>query len=364
MQKTIGQTIRKLRKERGFTQEELANALGVTAQAVSKWENGIGVPDVSQFVPIANLFDVSIDVLFARECQRTDIQVKEFLKDLNKKNLNFKEQFEKMSDALRKFPNNPDLLESIVETACYIVDPNNKETHDILKTAVNAADSFIRNCNEIGKIFWMKAKTVDLMSRAGYYTEAERLANEFDIPIITEHMYMARICHDKKDYSKEIYHRKESIAQILGFLMAEITDLGIAYETNGNIEEALRVHMTNLKLPYIIHDEGSYHAPLQNSHFLSGFDAAHCLVQLERFDEAIDILEKIFDYAILQCKCCRDHIPISTPLLSGIDMKHYHGGMQEDDYMYRIEYKEFSPLHKNPKFQSLLDKYRALEKHS
>ena len=61
---TIGQTIRKLRKERNLTQEELAEQLNITYQAVSKWENETGMPDISQVVPLASVFGVSTDVLF------------------------------------------------------------------------------------------------------------------------------------------------------------------------------------------------------------------------------------------------------------------------------------------------------------
>ena len=64
MQDTIGQIIRKLRKERNLTQEELAEQLGVTFQAVSKWENDSGMPDISQVIPLATVFNVSTDVLF------------------------------------------------------------------------------------------------------------------------------------------------------------------------------------------------------------------------------------------------------------------------------------------------------------
>ena len=61
----IGATISKLRKEKGITQEELAKNVGVSAQAVSKWENG-GVPDIELLPKIADYFKISIDCLFNR----------------------------------------------------------------------------------------------------------------------------------------------------------------------------------------------------------------------------------------------------------------------------------------------------------
>ena len=64
MAKNMGEVIRRLRKERDLTQEELAEQIGVTSQAVSKWENNTGLPDISQVVPLANFFGVSTDTLF------------------------------------------------------------------------------------------------------------------------------------------------------------------------------------------------------------------------------------------------------------------------------------------------------------
>ena len=50
MRETIGDIIKKLRKERGLTQEALAEQLNISSAAVSKWENNIGMPDISNVV--------------------------------------------------------------------------------------------------------------------------------------------------------------------------------------------------------------------------------------------------------------------------------------------------------------------------
>lgn len=63
----IGNNIAALRKQKGITQEELANELGVSAQAVSKWENNSSCPDVSLLTDIADYFGVSVDSLLRSE---------------------------------------------------------------------------------------------------------------------------------------------------------------------------------------------------------------------------------------------------------------------------------------------------------
>lgn len=64
MNETMGAIIMRLRKEKGFTQEQLANELGISYQAVSKWETGNSCPDIAALPLLADLFGVSIDTLF------------------------------------------------------------------------------------------------------------------------------------------------------------------------------------------------------------------------------------------------------------------------------------------------------------
>lgn len=63
----IGENIRALRLQKGLTQEQVAQQLGVTYQAVSKWENGTNTPDIGLLPEIAKLFGVTIDALFHQD---------------------------------------------------------------------------------------------------------------------------------------------------------------------------------------------------------------------------------------------------------------------------------------------------------
>ena len=55
--------IKQLREQRGMTQEELANRLGVKSPAVSKWERGMAYPSMNTVIKMAELFQVSMDVV-------------------------------------------------------------------------------------------------------------------------------------------------------------------------------------------------------------------------------------------------------------------------------------------------------------
>lgn len=59
-QEKMGCLIRELRKEKGMTQEKMAEQFGVTNRTVSRWENGINMPDISILVEMSNYFEVSI----------------------------------------------------------------------------------------------------------------------------------------------------------------------------------------------------------------------------------------------------------------------------------------------------------------
>ena len=88
---SIGQNIKKYRKEKGYTQRELADLIGVSVQAISKWETDSGAPDISQVVPLASALDISTDALFDYEHHTMPKDFEELRKDYHRQEV-FRDQ--------------------------------------------------------------------------------------------------------------------------------------------------------------------------------------------------------------------------------------------------------------------------------
>ena len=101
----IAENIRSMRKQHGMMQEQLAEALGVSIAAVSKWERGIAVPDLSYIVGMADLFGVSTDTLVGYQVLCGGInELEERIHSLQK-NKNFEEASTEAEKALMRYPN-------------------------------------------------------------------------------------------------------------------------------------------------------------------------------------------------------------------------------------------------------------------
>lgn len=76
----IGEVIHNLRKEKGITQEQLGNFIGVSTAAVSKWESGLSYPDITIMPTLATFFNVSMDELFNFKIKLSDTEVMNIFK--------------------------------------------------------------------------------------------------------------------------------------------------------------------------------------------------------------------------------------------------------------------------------------------
>ncbi|MBR6506847.1 MAG: helix-turn-helix transcriptional regulator [Clostridia bacterium] len=111
----LGEKIKSLRKEKNISQEIFANYLGVSFQAVSKWENGNTMPDVTMIPAIASFFSVSTDELFDFNLYEIEKNVDAIVDEYSKYWYADKAKAEQViRDGLKKYPGNDILLNCLI----------------------------------------------------------------------------------------------------------------------------------------------------------------------------------------------------------------------------------------------------------
>lgn len=117
----LGEKIKSLRKEKNISQEVLANYLGVSFQAVSKWETGSTMPDVTLIPAIASFFRVSTDELFEFNLYEMEKEVAELCDEAYE--YRFRGDMEKseqiLREGLQRFPGNKKILNNLLYTLDY-----------------------------------------------------------------------------------------------------------------------------------------------------------------------------------------------------------------------------------------------------
>ena len=118
----IGAKIKILRKRDDITQERLAEVLGVTSQAISKWESESGYPDIEYIPPIANFFNVTTDYLFDHDTAEKRRKIEEYCEKCDAHFREWKlpqERVDMMRQALAEFPAEEKLLYRLAEALYY-----------------------------------------------------------------------------------------------------------------------------------------------------------------------------------------------------------------------------------------------------
>lgn len=179
---TIGENIRRLRRDRGITQEELAELLGISSQAVSGWETNRTSPDISQLAPLSSIFEVSADTILGIDIDQKSKKIEELYQAAHKTACtgDHAESIRIAGEALKQFPDSHKLMrfwaEEIYLYNHMTPEPERESNEkralaclDILRTS---PDNTIRNSAVVTSCLWY--------NRLGRKTEAEELAKSLE----------------------------------------------------------------------------------------------------------------------------------------------------------------------------------------
>ena len=162
MKLTIGRKLRNLRRERELTQEEVAAHLGISFQAISKWERGEGYPDITMLPVLANYFGVTTDSLLGMDEAEAQRRYDDINREWREEHETAKKyenteperaaeghrhNAERMRGALKDFPNDPLMLVQL-STSLHRLSRVADDGREYLRQAVEMEAHILRYCDD------------------------------------------------------------------------------------------------------------------------------------------------------------------------------------------------------------------------
>ena len=223
MELMIGEKLKKLRRNRDLTQEEVANHIGISFQAISKWERGDGYPDITMLPTLANYFEVSVDELIGME----EISSAQRLDDINQKWQenralgNHKENVELMRNALKNHPNNALLL---MQLSCSLerLEGTEKEKKEYLKESIMLHEQILKYCDDSEIRGAALCNLSDAYYRYGDYEKAVEYATKLPNLYKTRETALVRVL---KDDAQKNEVAKSTIEPLIWLLSYHLTTL-------------------------------------------------------------------------------------------------------------------------------------------
>lgn len=249
MKINIGENLKRLRLKKDLTQEQLAEILGVSSQAISRWENNTTYPDITLLPGIAVFYDTTIDELIGMDEIRKTENINKIHRDVHLliSNNEFAKGITLIREALKLYPNNSSLLLALGETLAHSSDDikEREEAISLLERALQLSD------------LSMKAKSTASANLLFLYLKSEKIdkANTLikSLPHIWEsrEILMPEVC-DGDEYMKEL---RKSIIKLLTFFSDKIKNapnrkfaktpsyiqLGADLEPKENLDEILNL---------------------------------------------------------------------------------------------------------------------------
>lgn len=208
----INTIIRDKRKELGLTQEKIAEYLGVSAPAVSKWEKGVSFPDVTLLPPLARLLQMDMNMLFCFEDELTEQEIRYFCNELSQavQQNGFDSGFELLEKKMREFPrcaplihNSALVLDGALIMSGMPADEKERYTDQIIELYEHAAEGGDEKIR-ISSAFMLSSK----YELRGDYKKAREM-----LDLVPERMGI-----DKKQQEASIYIKEGKLDEALRIL--------------------------------------------------------------------------------------------------------------------------------------------------
>lgn len=259
----LGENLKKFRLQRELTQEQLADVLGVSAQAVSRWENGTTYPDITLLPTIASYFEITLDELMGMENWRSEEQLKELLRQLEEngsKGLIY-ENILLLRDAVKTYPTNYELQFRLVNQLAFCEYKDGRGLSEEEKISFNREAAEIGNrilshCTDGAIINQTTQQLSYIYSSLGEKEKAIEYAKKLPNIGCTDTVVLG----DLYEGEQQKTHLKRAIkwyTSIFWCALINLVDLGYRNETMSDAER-IEIMKKALAILELVFDDGDY----------------------------------------------------------------------------------------------------------
>ncbi len=292
---SVGTNIYTLRKARKITQTELAEKLGVSEQAVSKWENDMCAPDVSLFPMIADYFGVSIDRLFGFYLNSYEDEVKKIIAAADDSHDTYKE-IEIISEGLERYPNSPDLKIYLAFSLSMVnrMSKDEAERKAAVEKAIKLCTEVVDTCGDIKKVDSALNMLTRIYNETQNYDKAKECIDKLSAESFSSRIVgIVSMLGLKRSYAEQLQYAERELFQMYWTMSQVFEYVSHSLMPNGDNEKAVAFLEAHEKLLSVF-DVGCPDFYATYKIFACGrkadvymklADKEKCLAELKRFFE-------------------------------------------------------------------------------
>ena len=370
----IGDTIKKLRQKKRITQKQLAAYLGVTEQAISRWESGGGSPDIQLLPPLASFFSVSADTLLGidvsgREQRLADIRRKmdeacELCRDSSE------DTVAEAREWAAEFPGEDDIQKNLADEICKFTMWDEKPQIGLLREAeriyctlidTNASSEFRGETIEsLTALYCIGFKDTLLADTCANQLSSMKYCRES----VKSNIFSAWVQEHPED-EQLLFHSQDYMERLLTSFHSQVYSYVIAHipNTPDRWDEKIRYFDWLIEAYKMFFGDHMlyYHSDVANLHHI----VSTYTVAQGKIEDTLDRLEKMTEHA-LKADMAKSGDAYTSPFTNKLV---YPGNCKDFDawtvhnnaYYCRqwISSKRYDPIRKEPRFKQICEKLES-----
>ena len=364
----IGAIIKKLRAENNITQDTLATAIGVTPQAISRWESENGYPDIELLPTLADFFSVSIDELLGYKLSEREQEIANIKKEMGRLSEvgTLEERVAYARNAFAHYPNDYEIRDHLAACLYFVWDGTHDEA--LFKEIESLLSSVANECTDENIRYDAINTLIALYGKVKQPEKAKEWVNR-----LTPMKYCReKALSDGIGDEKTKFYIQDEIDKLVSALGGAIQTLALSEDLpndSSTWNDKIEMFRVSNQLFHIIYgDDLMYHHSRLSFNYwiISTYQ-----ISLDKTEDAMESLEKMCDHAIAyDISYQKDHGRNFTSVLVDTQIypeksKDFHELTEHTHCYYmldRLEHTRYDSIRQDPRFVSIVERLNQYAK--